>query len=140
MYVIVVTYNQSMDQPGKVAIPARGQPRPCSRLRIWSHDTGSAILIHVSCSFYRLRPNLVLTHEIPPASRDGVIVHLYIRSSGQSRVYEVTQLRTDGVHCRESAGTGSIVIKVVPVTGAAFSGIPTDQSFCVSFLGCPVCC
>ena len=25
--------------------------------------------------------------------------------SGQSRVYRVTQLRTDGVHCRESSGT-----------------------------------
>ena len=27
--------------------------------------------------------------------------------SGQSRVYRVTQLRTDGVHCREFAGTAS---------------------------------
>ena len=34
--------------------------------------------------------------------------------SGQSRVYRVTQLRTDGVHCRESAGTGSVNLKVVP--------------------------
>ncbi|CAM9593721.1 unnamed protein product, partial [Ascophyllum nodosum] len=25
--------------------------------------------------------------------------------SGQSRVYRVTKLRADGVHCRESAGT-----------------------------------
>ena len=28
----------------------------------------------------------------------------------------------DGIHCRESAGTGPVVIIVVPVTGAAFSG------------------
>ena len=34
--------------------------------------------------------------------------------SGQSRVYRVTQLRTDGVHCRESAGTGPVKLKVVP--------------------------
>ena len=34
--------------------------------------------------------------------------------SGQSRVYRVTQLRTDGVHCRESAGTGPANLKVVP--------------------------
>ena len=34
--------------------------------------------------------------------------------SGQSRVYRVTQLRTDGVHCRESAGTGPVNFKVVP--------------------------
>ena len=33
-----------------------------------------------------------------------------------------TQLRTDGVHCRESAGTGPVVLKVVPATGAAFAG------------------
>ena len=34
--------------------------------------------------------------------------------SGQSRVYRVTQLRTDGVHCRGSAGTGPVNLKVVP--------------------------
>ena len=31
--------------------------------------------------------------------------------SGQSRVYRATQLRTDGVHCRESAGAGPVIIK-----------------------------
>ena len=34
--------------------------------------------------------------------------------SGQSRVYRVTQLRTDGVHCRESAGTEPVNLQVVP--------------------------
>ena len=34
--------------------------------------------------------------------------------SGQSRVYRVAQLRTDGVHCRESAGTWPVNLKVVP--------------------------
>ena len=38
-------------------------------------------------------------------------IHL---TSGQSRVYRVTQLRTDGVHCRESAGTGPVNLKTVP--------------------------
>ena len=42
--------------------------------------------------------------------------------SGQSRVYRVTQLRTDGIHCRESAGTEAVVLKVVLVTGAVFAG------------------
>ena len=41
--------------------------------------------------------------------------------SGQSRVYRVMQLRTDDVHCRESVGTGPVVLKVVRVTGAAFA-------------------
>ena len=30
-------------------------------------------------------------------------------------------MRTDVVHCRESVGTGPAVLKVVPVTDAAFS-------------------
>ena len=34
--------------------------------------------------------------------------------SGQSRVYRVTQLRTDGVHCREFAGVGPVNFEVVP--------------------------
>ena len=32
-----------------------------------------------------------------------------------------------GVYCRESAGTGPVIPKVVPVTGAAFSDIIMDQ-------------
>ena len=35
-------------------------------------------------------------------------------SSGQSRVCRVTHLHTDGVHCRECAGTGPVNLKVVP--------------------------
>ena len=57
---------------------------------------------------------------IPPACRDGV--HSYCQPpSGQSRVYyQVPQLRADGVHCRKSAGTGPVILKVIQVTGAAF--------------------
>ena len=42
--------------------------------------------------------------------------------SGQSRVYQVTQSCTDRAHCRESTGTGPVVLKVVPATGAALAG------------------
>ena len=38
-------------------------------------------------------------------------------------------MSTDGVHCRECAGTGSVVLNVVPVTGAAYSGTTVNQ-FC----------
>ena len=58
-----------MDQSGKVANPAR------------------SVLISI------LRPNLVLTYEIPPEFRGGV--HLFSNHhtpSGQSRVHRVTQL------------------------------------------------
>ena len=49
-------------------------------------------------------------------------MYLFTTPPGQSRIYLVTQLRTDGVHCRESAGTGPVNLKVVPVTGAVLAG------------------
>ena len=55
-------------------------------------------------------------YGIPPEFRDGV--HSFISNrqtpSGKPRVYRVTHLRTDGVHCREFAGTGPVNLKVVP--------------------------
>ena len=63
-----------------------------------------------------LRLNLMLTYGIPPEFRSGVHLFIYNRHtpSGQSRVYRVTQLRTDGVHWRESADTGPVNLKVLP--------------------------
>ena len=43
------------------------------------------------------------------------------------------QLRIDGVHCQESAGTAPLGLKVVRVTGAAFSGITMCVCVCVFF-------
>ena len=52
------------------------------------------------------------------SSRVSGGVHLFIlnrhKSSGQPRVYRVTQLRIDVVHCRESAGTGPVSLKIAP--------------------------
>ena len=95
---------------------------------------------HSAHSPHTSRLNLVLTRGIPPAFRGGVIVHLFIRRppSYKSRVYQVTQLRTDGIHCRGSAGTGPVVLKVVRVKGAAFSGVTTvDQLMCASLVPHP---
>ena len=69
-----------MDQPGKVANPARGQlnrensifPCPCACLRIWPRETGSAVPSRVSLLISILRLNLVLTYGIPPEFRGGV--------------------------------------------------------------------
>ena len=63
----------------------------------------------------------MLTRGIPP---DFLGRHPFIylnrhTPSGQSRAYRVTQLRNDGVHCRESAGIGPVILKVVPVSGTA---------------------
>ena len=56
----------------------------------------------------------------------------------QSQIHQVTQLRTDFVHCREFAGTVPEVLKVVPVTGAAFSSIILDQLMYTSLFPRPL--
>ena len=77
---------------------------------------GFAVPSRVSLLISILGLNMIFTYGIPPKFRDGV--HLFILNrhtpSGQSRVYRVTHLRSDGVHCRESAGTGSVNLKVLP--------------------------
>ena len=89
-------------------------PRAC--LRIWPRETGSAVPSRVSLFISILRLKLVLPYGIPPESRGGVHLFIYNRHTpwGQTRVYRVTQLHTDGVHCREFAGTGPVNLKVVP--------------------------
>ena len=75
-----------MDQPGKVANPARGQlnrenehSRPRACLRIWSRETGSAVPSRVSLLISMLRLNLVLAYGIPPEFRGGVHYETAIR-------------------------------------------------------------
>ena len=132
-----------MDQLDRVANPARGQLSrktvffscPRSRRRVWSRETGltvpsrvSPLILHtqaeystysrVSSRFPRRRP------LIYPANSYRV----------SPEFYQVTQLRTNGVHCRESAGTRRVDVKVIPVTGAASSGLTMDASTCgISF-------
>ena len=57
---------------------------------------------------------------------DGVHTYRQPRS-GQSRVYRVAQLPSDGVYCRESTGTESVALKVVEVRGAVFLGSAMDR-------------
>ena len=79
-----ITYSKGKDQTGEVVNPARGQqnrgiifPCPRLRLRIWPHETGSAVPSCVSLLIsVLLRLNLVLTYGIPPGFRDSV--HLFI--------------------------------------------------------------
>ena len=113
-----------INRVSKVASPARGQLNRETeyfpvRVRAW--EFGLARRVWPSrpasaCSFSILRLNLVFTHGISLDFRVDVHLFIYHRHtpSGQSRVYRITQSRTDGVHCRESAGTGPVNIKVVP--------------------------
>ena len=114
------TYSKSMDQPAKVANPARGQlnrenehspvcPRSFVPESFVSRDGfGSSVPrqpahhLHTqaeSGAYFRDSSRVPRRRHAP---------------SGQSRVYRVTQLRTDGVQCREPATTGPAIFKVVP--------------------------
>ena len=66
----------------------------------------------------RRRPFIILNRHTP---------------SGQSRVYRVTQLHTDGVHCRESAGTGPVNVKVGSSERVPPWQVAMDQLICLSF-------
>ena len=114
--LVLVSLNEYVwsSQPGKFANPARGQlnrekfifPRPHTRLRIWSRETGSAFPSRVSLFILHTRA------EFGAYSRDSSRFPRRRRyrhtPSGQPRVHRVTQMRTNGVHCRESAGTGLV--------------------------------
>ena len=113
-------FQQSMDQPVLAANPTRGQLNG-------KYEFGRPA--PARSFFCTLWMNLVLTHGAPPAFRDGI--HIYHQPpTGQSRVNRILQLLTDGVHCRESAGTGPVVLKVVTVTSAAILQITIDQLMC----------
>ena len=132
-------FQQSMNQPGKVANPARGQLNrktscfSCSRSRliIWSRETGSAVPS-------RVRPPILNSQSdgIPPDFRGGF--HLFIYSTAIRR-HRASPEFIGPRNCvpmaftaesRPSAGTGSVVLKVVRVAGTAFSGITIDQLLC----------
>ena len=78
------TYSKGMDQPGKVANPARGQlvvqgkiifPCPRLHLRFFSRETGWAVPSRVGLLIYILRRNLVLTYYgIPPERRPYIYI------------------------------------------------------------------
>ena len=55
----------------------------------------------------------LLTRFIP-SSAAASIYKTAIRHRGSPEFYRVTQMHTDGVRCRESAGTGLVNLKVVP--------------------------
>ena len=148
---MVSTFSRGwINQPGMAANPARDQLNRknfFSPVPVRAREFGLARRVRPSrpasaSSFSTLRLNMVLTCGIPPVFRGGV--HRYREPpSGQSlrpyyiRVYRVTQLRTDDVHCRDSAGSGPVVLEVVPVTNVAFSDATMDQFSCASLFPRP---
>ena len=92
---MVITYGKGKDQPGKVANPtmivvsSKGKiifPCPRSRLRIWSHETVSAVPSRVSLLISILRLNLVLAYGIPPEFQSSLRRHVIIQTTIRHRV------------------------------------------------------
>ena len=138
---MVITYSKSIDQSGVAAKPTRGQlnrENVCfsylrSRLRIWSRCKGSAVPSRVSLLIIHTQIEYGAAYSRDSSRFPRRRPYLYRQPpSGQSRVYQVTQWYTDDIQCLESAGTGPVVLKVAPVTGAAFSRITMDHSLCAS--------
>ena len=112
-----------MDQPGKVANLARGQLNrenniplsPCVPENLVSRDGFSRPVPRQPAHLHTQAESGVYLRDSSRVPRRRPFIYLNRHTpSGQSRVYRVTQLRTDDVHCRESAGTGLVNLKVVP--------------------------
>ena len=76
--------------------------------------------------------NLMLKGFLPSSAAACIYLFKPAYDIGQSRGYRVTQLRTDGVHCRESAGTGPVNLKVVP-NGCRLGRDHGPINMCLSF-------
>ena len=87
-------------------------------------------------AYLLLRLNLMLTYGITPEFRGGV--HLFLLKPpyaiGSVPSLSGHAIGTNDVHSRESAGTGPVNLKVVPVTGAAISGITMDYELICAYL------
>ena len=111
-----------MDQPGKVTNPARGQLNrenniplsPCAPENLVSRDGFSRPVprqpahLHTQAEFGAYLRDSSRVPRRRPFMKPPYAIGSVPSISGR------TQLRTDGVHCRESAGTGPVNLKVVP--------------------------
>ena len=128
VYILLVlmyghTYSKIMGQPGKVTNPARGQLNreneyflsPFASDNLVSRDRFGSPVPRKPAHLHTQAESGVFLRDCSLVPRRRPFTYLNRHTlSGQSRVDRVTHLRTDGVHCRESAGTGPVNLKVVP--------------------------
>ena len=117
-----------MDQPGKAASPARGQLNreinialsPLTAENLLSRDRFGNPVPRQPAHFPHSGSIWCLLKGLLLLSAAASIFYTANRHRVSPEFYQITQLLTDGIHCRESTGTGPLVPKVLPVTGAAF--------------------
>ena len=108
---------QSREQPGKVANPVLGHrnrehilfPFPVRTIEFGLARRVRPSCPASACSFLALILNLVLYSGSGFAFGDGVIYLYRQPPSGLSRVYKVTQMLSDSVHCRKAASQRRVV-------------------------------
>ena len=112
------------------SIPACRQPinAPCPRscLRIEFRETGLFVLSRVSPLILHAQADYCAYSRFLLRRHSPSIPSTAIIDSVCPRFYPVTQMRTDGVHRRESAPTGPVVLKVARETDS-YSGNPMDK-------------
>ena len=117
------TSSKSMDQPDKVANPARGQLNRGTMIislsslapeNLTSRDGfGSPVPRQPAHLHTQAEAGAYLrdSSRVPRQHRSIYLIR-HTMLSVKSRVYRITPLRTEGVHCREFAVTGPVNLKV----------------------------
>ena len=118
------TYSKSMDQPGKVASPARGQlnrknqyfPAAFVLENLVSRDGfGSPVPRQPGNLYNQAQSGACLRGFLQSSAAASIFSFITaIRHRVSPKIIGSRKLPTDGVHCRESAGTGPVNLKVVP--------------------------
>ena len=112
-YATLYEERQSMDQPSKVVNYVRGQlnkeseyfPVPVRAENLVSRDEFGSSVLRQPAHLHTQTKYGAYLRDSSQVRRRRPFLYLNRHTSGQSRVYRVTQLRTDGVHCRKSTGT-----------------------------------
>ena len=116
-------------------------PCPLSRLTVCPRELGSVVRSHVSLLILHTQAEsgVYLRDSVPPS-------HLPLRfplepSCAIGLVLSFIRSRdcvNDGIHYRESSGTGRVVSNVAEQTGASYSGNSMDQLMCVPLFPHPL--
>ena len=117
------TYNKSKDQPCKVTNPACGQLdrknhiclSPLAPENLVSRDGFGSPVPRQPAHLHTQADSGAYLRGSSRVPRRRLF--LYFKppyAIGSVPSYRVTQLRTDGVHCREFAGTRPVNLKIVP--------------------------
>ena len=134
---VLITYSRSTNQPHKAANPVDGQlnrkkiPCPRWRLRTWFRETGLAVPSRVSLLilYTNAESGAYSQHSSRVPQRRPYIFASTRHHRTSPEFIGSRNCVSNCVHCRESVGTGPVLLKVVRVTGAAFAS-PWTEYYC----------